>query len=307
MNIQILHSWLLEYLDTNATPAKIGEYLSLCGPSVEKIEKRGNDWLYDIEVTTNRVDMMSVYGIAREAAVILPQFGVKASLKPLKSKVPQFPKISLPLTIKSNDTLVKRTMGVVFTDIKNWKTPDWMKTRLEASGIRSLNAVIDITNYVMTEIGHPCHVFDYDLIKNHTIIIRESKKGEKIIGLDNKTYTLPEGSIVFDDSTGTIIDLPGIMGTKNSVVNDDTKTVLFEIENNDPVRIRKASMTTGIRSVAATLNEKGVDPELAEKAMLRGIELFQELTGATIASKIYDHYAKPYMAKKITLSKSFID
>lgn len=307
MNIQILHSWLLEYLDTNATPAKIGEYLSLCGPSVEKIEKHGNDWSYDIEVTTNRVDMMSVYGIAREAAVILPQFGIKASLKPLTSKLPHFPKTSLPLTIKSNDKLVKRTMGVILTDIKNWKTPEWMKTRLEASGIRSLNAVIDITNYVMTEIGHPCHVFDYDLIKSHTIVIRESKKGEKIIGLDNKTYALPVGSIVFDDGTGEIIDLPGIMGTKNSVVNDDTKTVLFEIENNDPIRIRKASMTTGIRSVAATLNEKGVDPELAETAMLRGIELFQEVTGATIASKIYDHYSKPYKAKTVTLSKSFID
>jgi len=307
MNIQILHSWLLEYLDTNASPAKIGEYLSLCGPSVEKIEKKGNDWLYDIEVTTNRVDMMSVYGIAREAAVILPQFGAKATLKQFHSIKPQFPKTSLPLTIKSNDKLVKRTMGVILTDIKNWKTPDWMKTRLEASGIRSLNAVIDITNYVMTEVGHPTHVFDYDLIKSHTLLIRESKKQEKVITLDNKVYTLPLGSIVIDDGTGTIIDLPGIMGTKNTVVNDDTKHVLFFIDNNDPVKIRKTSMTTGIRTVAATLNEKGVDPELARVAMLRGIELFQEVTGATLASKIYDHYAKAYTAKTITLSKSFID
>jgi phenylalanyl-tRNA synthetase beta chain len=307
MNIQILHSWLLEYLDTNATPAKIGEYLSLCGPSVEKIEKKGNDWMYDIEVTTNRVDMMSVYGIAREAAVVLPQFGIKATLKKLDPKAPQFPKTSLPLIIKSNDQLVKRTMGVIFTDIKNWKTPEWMKTRLEASGIRSLNAVIDITNYVMTEVGHPTHVFDYDNIKTQTLVIRESKKQEKIITLDNKAYTLPVGSIVIDDGTGEIIDLPGIMGTKNTVVNDNTKQVLFFIDNNDPIKIRKTSMTTGIRTVAATLNEKGVDPELAEKAMLRGIELFIEVTGATIASKIYDHSAKKYIPKTITLSKSFID
>lgn len=307
MNIQILHSWLLEYLDTNATPAKIAECLSLCGPSVEKIEKHGNDWLYDIEVTTNRVDMMSVYGIAREAAVILPQFDIKASLKPLKLSKPQAPKESLPLIVKPNEKLVKRSMGIVLTDIKNWKTPEWMKTRLEASGIRSLNAVIDITNYVMTEVGHPCHAFDYDKVKTHTILVRESKKGEKAITLDNKVYTLPVGSIVFDDGTGEIIDLPGIMGTKNSVVDSDTKKVLFWVENNDPVRIRKTSMTTGIRTVAATLNEKGVDPELAETALFRGIELYQEIVGATIASKVYSHYTKPYMKKNITLAKQFID
>jgi phenylalanyl-tRNA synthetase beta chain len=307
MNIQILHSWLLEYLDTNATPQKIGEYLSLCGPSVEKIEKHGNDWLYDIEVTTNRVDMMSVYGIAREAAVILLQFGIKASLKPIHSIKPEIPKTSLPLIIKSNDKLVKRTMGIILSDIKNWKSPEWMKTRLEASGIRSLNSVIDITNYVMTEIGHPCHVFDYDTIKTHTLLIRESKKQEKVITLDNKVYTLPEGSIVIDDGTGEIIDLPGIMGTKNTVVNDNTKTVLFFIDNNDPIKIRRTSMTTGIRTVAATLNEKGVDPNLAENALLRGIALFQEVTGATVASKMYDHYTKPYTSKKIMLQKTFID
>ncbi len=307
MNIQILHSWLLEYLETNATPKKIGECLSLCGPSVERIEKYGNDWRYDIEVTTNRVDMMSVYGIAREAAVILPQFGIKASLKPLNPEKPSVPKENLPLIIKSNEKLVKRTMAIVLNDIKNWNTPDWMKTRLEASGIRSLNAVIDITNYVMTEVGHPCHVFDYDLIKTHKIVIRESKKGERIVGLDDKTYTLPEGSIVFDDGDGEIIDLPGIMGTKNSVVNDTTKQILFFIDNNDPVKIRKTSMTTGIRTVAATLNEKGVDPELAEIALLRGIELYQKTCQAQVVSKIYDNYPKPYNKKQIAIRKSFIE
>jgi phenylalanyl-tRNA synthetase beta chain len=307
MNIQILHSWLLEYLDTNATPAKIGEYLSLCGPSIERIEKCGNDWVYDIEVTTNRVDMMSVYGIAREAAVILPQFGVKASLKPLNPVKPSTPKESLPFILKPNEKLVTRTMAVVLNNIQNWKTPIWMKTRLEASGIRSLNAVVDITNYVMTEVGHPCHAFDYDLIKSHTIMIRESKKGEKIVGLDNKTYALPVGSIVFDDSTGAIIDLPGIMGTKNTVVNDNTKQVLFFIDNNDPIRIRKTSMTTGIRTVAATLNEKGVDPELAEIALLRGVELYKQVCQAEVASKVYDVYHKAYKPKSVQVTKTFID
>jgi len=307
MNIQILDSWLRVYLKTNAKPTKIADCMSLCGPSCERLEKKGNDWLYDFEVTTNRVDMMSVYGLAREAAAILPQFGTKATLVPLELKKPRPPKKSLPLKLKIDRKLSNRLMGVVITDIENWKSPDWMKKRLNASGIRSLNSVVDITNYIMVEIGHPSHVFDYDLIKNQKIIVRESRKGEKIISLDNKEYTLPGGDIVFDDGTGEIIDLPGIMGTKNSVVNKNTKRVLFFFDNNDPTRIRRSSMSLGIRTVAATLNEKGVDPELAEAAMLRGIQLFEEVCKAKISSKIYDQYPDRYKVKTIKTSKAFID
>ncbi len=307
MDIKILDSWLREYLDTGATPQKIAEYMSLCGPSIERIEKLEEDKVYNIEVTTNRVDMMSVYGIAREASVILPQFGVKASLKKLNPPKPKTPSKSLPFRIEPNEDLVRRSMGIVLNKIENRETPDWMRKRLEASGIRSLNAIVDITNYVMTEVGHPCHVFDYDLIKNHLIVIRSSKKGEKIVGLDDKTYMLPEGSIVFDDGTGKIIDLPGILGTKNSVVNENTKQILFFIDNGDPTRIRKTSMTTGIRTVAATLNEKGIDPNLAETALFRGVELYQKVCKAKIASKVYDVYHNPPKTHEVRVGKELID
>lgn len=306
MNIQILDSWLREYVKTNATPEQLAECLSLCGPSVEKIEKRGNDYWYDIEITTNRVDSMSIIGLAQEAAAILPQFGIKAELflpKPIK---PATPKTSLPLTIKSTPKLTKRVMGIVLTNIQNGETPDWMKRRLEASGIRSLNSVVDITNYIMTEIGHPTHVFDYDQLTSKEMVFRESKKGETLISLDKKKHILPGGDIVIDNGKGEIIDLPGIMGTLNTVVNSNTKSILFFIDNNDPVKIRNTSMNLAIRSVAATLNEKGVDPELAELALLRGIKLYQEICGATIASKIYDYYPKRYESKSVEIEKSHI-
>jgi len=307
MDIIISDNWLRDYLQTKAAPQPIAKYVSLCGPSVEKVNQVDNDYLYHVEITTNRIDSVSVYGFAREVAAILPRFGMAAKLKPL-SPNRNFKQVdNLPFTILSDDKLVNRTIGVVLTNIKNWQTPGWMSKRLTSCGIRSLNAVVDITNFVMLEVGHPSHAFDYDKIKNNKFIIRESKKGEKVTSFDGKTHELHGGDIVFDDGKGEIIDLPGIIGTKNSVVDKNTKRVFFFIDNNDPARIRKTSMGLAIRTVAASINEKGVDPELGETAIYRGIELFRQICGAEVASKVFDNYPKPYKKKKIILDKSFID
>jgi len=299
MNILIPHSWLKEYLITNASPEKIAQTLSLCGPSVERLNKVGNDYVYDIEITTNRIDMMSVLGIAREAAAILPQFNIKAKFSP--PNLPDLTPPSNPLTITITDThhTCRRILGIVLDNVKLKASNNQVKTRLEAVNIRSLNNAVDITNYVMTEIGHPTHVFDYDRIKTKKLVLRRSKKGEKIVSLENKQYTLPGGDNVIDDGTANIIDLPGIIGTKNSIVIDSTKRVLFFLETNDPLQIRKTSMTLGIRTQAATLNEKWVDPELAITALKRGVQLLKELTGATIASKVHDIYPNPIKPKSV--------
>jgi phenylalanyl-tRNA synthetase beta chain len=316
MNILIPHSWLKEYLDTPASPEKIGECLSLCGASVEKIDKVGKDFVYDIEITTNRVDMASVLGIAREATAILPQFDIKARLKkdPYDSKLKnQKSKLKittqnakLPLTIKDDNKLCQRVLGVVLKNVKLGPSPKKIQDRLNKAGIRSLNNAVDITNYIMTELGHPAHVFDYDRIKTKKLILRKAKKGEKIVSLEKKEYSLPGGDIVIDNGTGQIIDLPGIIGTENSVVKPETKRVILFLETNDPVQIRKSSMSLGIRTVAASLNEKGVDPQLAKITLLRGIQLFQQLTGAKVASPIYDFYPYPDKPKKVEVSLQLI-
>lgn len=307
MDIIISDKWLREYLKTNATAKQIAEHVSLCGPSVERIEEVGGDTLYHIEITTNRIDTVSVYGFAREAAAILPRFNIPAKLVPLSLSKKIKYKGNVPFKIIGNNKLVKRAMGVVLTNIENWKTPSWMAERLNSCGMRSLNAVVDITNYVMLEVGHPSHAFDYDKIKNKKFVIRESKKGEKVTSFDDKTYSLIGGDIVFDDGDGEIIDLPGIIGTKNSVVNENTKNVFFFIDNDDPVKIRQTSMGLAIRTMAASINEKGVDPELGEIAILRGLELFQNICKAQVISKIFDLYPKPYREKTIQTDKVFID
>jgi len=307
MDIRILDSHLREYLDTKASPQEIARYVSLCGPTFDRTRKLEGDYLYEIEVTTNRVDAASVVGIAREAAAILPQFGIKAKFKrPGDKKIDEPKGKNLPLKITADLKLERRLTGVVFENFENFNTPKWMKSRLEASGVRSLNAVIDITNYVMITTGHPCHAFDYDKIKGSTISVRESKKGETITTLDGKKYKLLGGDIIFEDKDKRIIDLPGIMGLENSVVSKNTKRVLLFFDNNDPVRIRRTSMGLAIRTMAATMNEKNVDPELINISLSLGAKLFTTICKASIASKVYDFYPKPYKTKRVSTSNKFI-
>jgi len=309
MNIKITHNWLLDYLDTDATPLEIQKYLSLCGPSVERIEEVNGEVVYDIEITSNRIDTASVLGIAREAAAILPMFGKKAVLKKKKYNAPELSPSNLqsPISIIDSEGVCRRLLGIVMEITGVTSTPLTISKRLSAIDMRSLNNVVDVTNYVMTEIGHPTHVFDYDRINTHTLILRHAKKGEEMITLDEKKYHLDDTDIIIDDGTGRVIDLPGIMGTANSVVTNDTKRILFFIESNDPVSIRRTSMRYGIRTMASTINEKNPDSELAYTAFLRGIQLFQEVAGAKIVSPLIDIYPKKQLPGHIITSKTFID
>lgn len=168
MNILIPHHWLLDHLETEASPDDIQRLLSLSGPSVERVEERAGDQVYDIEVTTNRVDSMSVRGIAREATVILQQANVPAKLKPKPAESIEIkPSIDPPLPlpkITNHPQLNKRTMCVILTNIKRNPTPEWMAHRLQQIEMNVHDAAIDITNYVTHELGHPCHAFDYDKV-----------------------------------------------------------------------------------------------------------------------------------------------
>jgi phenylalanyl-tRNA synthetase beta chain len=300
MNIKILDSHLREFLKTSVTPLEFAKVFSLTSASVERVEKHGDDYIYDIEITTNRPDLMSVLGIAKEAHASLSQSGKSSKLSPLIFKKPQ-EKNEESLSIKNNPKLVNRICAVVLS-VNVKESPKFIKDRLEAMGIRSLNNLIDVTNYVMRETGHPAHVFDLDKIPAKTIVVRESSKAEKIKTLDGKEYVLQGGDIVADDGEGNIIDLLGIMGLENSVVSNETKKILFFIDNNDPLRIRKTSMALGIRSEAAVLNEKGVDSEKAYNALLRGIELYEQIADGKVISPIYDIYPNKPKEKMINVS-----
>lgn len=306
MNIRITYSWLREYLDTDVDPYELQKYLSLSGPAIERIDKVGSDYILDVEITSNRIDTASVIGIAREAAAILPRFGKKAYLKDREWKMPQIKKNQLALSLLDEEHLSERILAIIFEGVTIKKSPEYIVKRLEAAGIRSLNNLVDITNYVMLEIGHPTHVFDYDKIGTSEMIFRKAKRGERITTLDNKSYTLYGGEVVIDDGSGRIIDLPSIMGTANSVVHPESKRIIFFIDNVNPQLIRKASMSHGIRTLAATYNEKRPDPEFGYKALLRAVDLIHKLASPASMSEIIDLYPRPVKPKKIKITPDFI-
>jgi phenylalanyl-tRNA synthetase beta chain len=308
MDIKILDSWLRDYLSTLAKPEAIAKHLSLCGPSVERIEKYDHDFIYDIEVTTNRVDAASVYGIAREASAILPRFGIKAKLKPIKSESNEFRFIKDVnyLKVTADTNLCQRFTAVLIKNVKIDDSPYWLKTRLESAGVRVINNVIDISNYIMLALGQPVHTFDYDKIKGARMILRESKKGEVVKTLDTKEFTLTGGDIVIEDGEGRLIDLAGIMGGDISAVSADTKNVLLFVQTYNPVPIRKTSMALAQRTTAATIFEKGTDTELVAPAMLSAIDLFKDLTGGVPEKNIIDIYPNPYKTKVIKIDLNFI-
>lgn len=306
MNILVPHSWLLEHLETSASPEEIQKYLSLCGPSVERIYEREGEPVYDIEVTTNRVDSMSVRGIAREAAVILPQFGVEARLKPLELITDlKTTGHELPLPkIKNDPTVCKRIMCVALGDVQATPTPDWMARRLKQIEANVHDSLIDITNYVTHDLGHPCHAFDYDQIMKlgGEIRVVVAKAGQPFTTLDGETYKTVGGEVVFENPAGEIIDLPAVKGTANTSITTRTRNILFWLEAIDHKKVRFASMTHAIRTVAAQLNEKQVDPHLAEPVLYEGVALYQKLCGAQVASPVFDEF--PGEIKPITVTVS---
>lgn len=309
MDIKILDSWLRDFLQTKAKEKEIAKYLSLCGPSVERTKKEGDETIYDIEITTNRIDSVSTYGIAREAATILPRFGIEAKLKEVDIDIKgyKFVKEVDYIKAKVDFDCCKRFTAVLIKNVKIGKSPEKIQKRLELSGIRAINNIVDISNYIMLEMGQPVHTFDYDKILGKTMILRKSRKGEKITTLDKKEFTLPGNDIVIEDGEGRLIDLAGVMGGEASAVDENTKNVLLFVQTYDPVMIRKTSMSLAQRTVAATIFEKGTDTELVAPAILRGIDLFKKLTGGMVEKEILDIYPKPFKAKTISLDLGFIE
>ncbi len=309
MNILISDSWLRDFLKTKATAFEIGESLSLCSQSVERIKKVDHDFLYDIEITTNRPDCFSVYGLARELAAILPRFDLPAKFNTgeiAKIQEPEETK-ALPLEVKiTNPNLCPRFTALIFEITKLGPSPKIVQERLEKAGIRALNNVVDISNYLMIELGQPMHTFDYDKIKGAKMTLRSTQKEEKITTLDKQTRILPKETIVIEDGEKRIIDLCGIMGAYNSAVDEKTRRVLLFVQTYDPARIRRTCQLLGFRTEAASRFEKGVDPEGVPLAIGKAVKMFEENCQAKIIGKLIDLYPEKQKLKKVQLDLSLL-
>ncbi|MBP9759705.1 hypothetical protein KBD45_08490, partial [Candidatus Dojkabacteria bacterium] len=168
MDLLIPDSWLRKHLDTKATPSDLAKYLSLCGPSIERTKKTDDgDFIYNVEVTTNRVDTASILGIAREASTILPRFGIKAGLRNSKPQTTNYKfknKVKY-LNVTVDPKLCQRFTAVLIKDVSIKESPNEVKKLLEKVGVRPINNIVDVSNYIMHELGQPVHTFDYDKIE----------------------------------------------------------------------------------------------------------------------------------------------
>jgi phenylalanyl-tRNA synthetase beta chain len=308
MDILISESWLRDFLKTKADSNKIAELLTLSGSSVEKTDSINNDKVFHIEVTTNRVDSACIYGIAREANAVLKRHGISSLLERDKTKT------SLKTSSKVDylDVLVDqkfcpRFSAVLIENISLKESPDWMQKRLTATGIRPINNLVDITNYLMQETGQPTHVFDYDKILGHKMILRESLKGERVTTLDDKTHKLQGGDIVIEDGEGRLIDLCGIMGGALSAVDEGTKNILLFVQKYNPVNIRRTSMSLSQRSQAAVLFEKDIDAENVLTVLNKGVGMYTTLANGKAKNVVLDIYKEKYKPKQIKVDLAFIN
>jgi phenylalanyl-tRNA synthetase beta chain len=289
--------------------AKIGQ------PFAEYLGRSGGDMVFDLEITPNRPDWNSVIGIAREIAAVtgnklkLPDVGgasIPASRGEGAARQEPRPTVADLVSIRLEDAeLCPRYTARVVKGVKIGPSPDWLRSTLEKVGIRSINNVVDVTNYVMLEIGQPLHAFDYHLIakgkgSKPTIVIRCAKAGEKFKTLDNVERTLTKGMLLIADEQKSIA-LAGIMGGQNTEINDSTKDVLIESAYFSPTNIRRTSKALGLRSESSYRFERGADIGICDWASQRAAQLILETAGGQLAEGIVDAYPKPVEPKQIAL------
>ena len=247
-----------------------------------------DDVVFEYEITSNRVDCYSVIGIAREAAATFHK-EFKAPVVTAagnREDVHDYVKV----TVKDTD-LCPRYCARVVKNIKIAPSPVWMQRRLASNGIRPINNIVDITNYVMEEYGQPMHAYDYDTLASHEIVVRRAGAGEKFVTLDGQERTMDENVLMICDGEKAV-GIAGIMGGENSMITDDVKTMMFEAACFDGTNIRLSAKRIGLRTDASGKFEKGLDPNNAEDAINRACQLIEELGAGEVVGGIVDVYTK---------------
>jgi len=297
--MKVVYNWLKEFVDVTASPADLRARLSLAGVAVDSIEETAAGPVLDAEVTANRPDCLGHLGIAREVAAIY-----RLPLKPLHPKLKESAEKAADATrveIAAPD-LCGRFTARVLRGVKVQPSPDWLRQGLEAIGEKSINNVVDVTNYVMFELGHPLHAFDFDKLQEQRIVVRRAKPGEKIRTLDGAERTLTKDMCVIADASRAI-SIGGVMGGAETEISFSTRNVLIECAWFDPISIRRTSKALGLRSEASYRFERGADPEMAELASRRAAELIQKVAGGELLAGVVDVYPHRAPDKKIELSR----
>ncbi len=278
--MKIPYDWLKEFVDLNEPAAKVAEAISMSGTEVSSVS--GN--VIEVDILPNRGDCLSVIGIAREVCAALdkkmkPQ---KIALKESSEPVSKYASVE----VKDAD-LCPRYMARVIRGVKISDSPSWMQKRLLDAGVRPINNIVDVTNYVMMELGQPLHAFDLDLLEGAKIIVRRAQSGEKVTTLDGVERQLSKDDLVIADAKKAVA-IAGIMGAGNSEINPGTKNILLESAFFSPVSVNRTSKNLKIRTEASVRFERGVDLAGVQSALDRAAALMAELSGGSAAKGSVD-------------------
>jgi len=295
--MKISLNWLSDYIETGLPADQIAEILSDLGLPCEAIEYLDYDAVIDVEVTSNRGDCLSHIGIARDLAA--------ATGKELKLPAVKLNESDKDVTEFAGVEIVEpdlcgRYTARIIEGVKIGPSPDWLRKRLEAVGLRSVNNVVDAANYAMMETGQPPHAFDYARIAEGKIIVRKALAGERILSIDGTTCELDTNMLVIADARGAVA-IAGVMGGLHTEVGETTATVLLEDAYFDPVGIRKTSRRLGLPSEAAFRFERTVDIEMVDWASRRTAQLITQAAGGKVAKGVVDIYPKKSAKKEVTL------
>ena len=298
--MRILPAWLREFVKVAADDRQLAEDLTSAGIAVESIHKDNGATVYEMDLTTNRVDAMNHYGVAREASAIYD-----VELKKLEPKLPKSSSVAgFPIVIEDGQGCARYTARIV-RNVKIGPSPQLVAQRLELLGSRSINNVADATNYELNELGHPTHAFDLELLEGGTIIVRRARAGEVLKTLDGVDRTLTTEDLVIADAKKPVA-LAGVMGGFDSMITEKTKNVLIESAWFDPVTIRSMAKRHAMHTDASHRFERGADWGITPLACARVAELILASAGGGLHGEQIDTVARKIVPALIELHRSEI-
>ncbi len=302
--MKVVYNWLKDFVAVTAQPAELASRLALSGTNIVSVETGAYGEVIDAEVSSNRPDCLGHYGIAREVGAIykLPLKGVAP--KPAESSTKT--RDAVKVEIQAPELCGRFTTRVI-RGAKIQPSPKWLKERLEASGVASISNVVDVTNYVMLELGHSLHAFDYDKVRDHRIVVRRARAGEKMRTLDGVERALDPSICMISDGDGSrAVGIGGIMGGAETEISFSTKNILIECAWFDPIAVRRATRFLKLHTEASTRFGRGADPEMAEVASRRAAELILQLAGGELLGGVVDVYPGKRAPRHISITRAEI-
>ena len=301
--MKISTNWVRDYVDYDGSTAELVDLLGNLGIGLEELTELGGDTCIDLEITSNRNDLNCMIGIAREIASItgsplkVPQVTLKGSAQ----KVADLTQVE-----NQSPDLCPRYTARVVSGVKIGPSPDWMQQRLEAVGLRPINNIVDITNYVLLEVCQPLHAFDYDKLNEGRIVVRRGLAGEVITSIDGTECKLTPEMLVIADASRPVA-IAGVMGGLDTEVSDSTTTVLLESADFNGPNVRRTSRALVLPSESSYRFERGVDPEGVEWASRRAASLMEELAGGTTADDVIDIWPGKKERRRVSVRASEIE